>query len=155
MDSDPSRGATGQGTQPRHGDNDYIIIDCLPVPGVLAYNALVTADLFVIPVQTGVGTIAGLGSLLETAAGLRDEEVADLNYRILNVMFKIRTTRTNALVEELLGQHRTKLLRSVISKSESLIQANLAGKPAIAFAFSLRGAQVYDTVCEEVARIRI
>jgi chromosome partitioning protein len=136
-------------------DYDYIIIDCPPVLGVLAYNALVAADLFVIPVQPGVGAITGLDSMLEAAAELRDEEVTNLNYRILNVMFEIRTTRTNALVEELLGQHRSKLLRSVISKSESLNQANLAGKPAVAFASSSRGAQEYDALCEEVARIRI
>jgi len=93
--------------------------------------------------------------LLEAAAELRDEEVSDLNYRILNTMFEIRTTRTNALVEELLGRHRSKLFRSVISKSESLNQANLAGKPAVAFASSSRGAQEYDALCEEVARISI
>ena len=93
--------------------------------------------------------------MLESAAELRDEEVDDLNYRILTTMFEIRTTRTNALVEELLDKHRTRLLRSVISKSESLNQANLAGKPAVAFAASSRGAQEYDALCEEVSRMRL
>jgi chromosome partitioning protein len=136
-------------------DYDYIVIDCPPVLGVLAYNALVAADLFIIPVQPGVGAIKGLDTLLESAAELRDEEVSDLNYRILTTMFEIRTTRTNAMVEKMLGKHRSKLFRSVVSKSESLNQANLAGKPAVAFAFSSRGAQEYDAVCEEVARIKI
>lgn len=134
---------------------DYIIIDCPPVLGVLSYNALVAADLLIVPVQPGVGAIAGLDRMLESAAELRDEEVDDLNYRILATMFEIRTTRTNALVEELLDNHRTRLLRSVISKSESLNQANLAGKPAVAFASSSRGAQEYDALCEEVSRMRL
>lgn len=135
-------------------DYDFIVIDCPPVLGVLAYNALVAADLLIIPVQPGVGAIAGLDVLLESAAELRDEEVSDLNYRILTTMYEIRTTRTNAMVEDLLGHHRSKQLRSIISKSESLNQANLAGKPAVAFASSSRGAQEYDALCEEIARMR-
>ena len=133
---------------------DYIIVDCPPVMGVLSYNALVAADTLIIPIQPGVGAIAGLNSLLEAAAELRDEEVQDLNYRLLSTMYEIRTTRTNAMVEDLLGRHRFKLLRSVISKSESLNQANLAGKPAVAFASSSRGAQEYDALCEEITRMR-
>ncbi|HAA78594.1 TPA: sporulation initiation inhibitor Soj [Candidatus Latescibacteria bacterium] len=132
----------------------YIVVDCPPVLGVLSYNALVAADTLLIPVQPGVGAIAGLDQLLETAAELRDEEVEDLSYRILTTMFEIRTTRTNAMVEDLLGRHRTRLLRSIISKSESLNQANLAGKPAVAFAASSRGAQEYDLLCEEIGRLR-
>ena len=133
-------------------DYDYIILDCPPVLGVLSYNALVAADLLLIPVQPGVGAITGLDSLLQAAAELRDE---DLNYRILTTMFEIRTTRTNALVEGLLDHHRSKLLRTVVSKSESLNQANLAGRPVVAYAPSSRGAQEYDALCKEVSRLRI
>ena len=60
-------------------DYDYIILDCPPVLGVLSYNALVAADLLLIPVQPGVGAITGLDSLLQAAAELRDEAVEDLN----------------------------------------------------------------------------
>lgn len=134
---------------------DYIIVDCPPVLGVLAYNALVAADLLIVPVQPGVGAIAGLDRLLESAAELRDEEIEDLPYRILTTMFEIRTTRTNALVDALLEQHSARLLRTVISKCESLNQANLAGRPAVTFASSSRGAQEYDALCDEVCRLRI
>jgi len=136
-------------------DYDYIILDCPPVLGVLSYNALVAADLLLIPVQPGVGAITGLDSLLKAAAELRDEEVDELSYRILTTMFEVRTTRTNALVEELLGHYRSKLLHTVVSKSESLNQANLAGRPVTAYASSSRGAQEYDALCKEVSRLRI
>ena len=51
-------------------------------------------------------------------------------------MFEIRTTRTNALVADLRDDHRAKLLRTVISKSESLNQANLERRPVVAYASS-------------------
>jgi len=136
------------------GDYDYVLLDCPPVLGVLAYNALVAADMLLVPVQPGVGSITGLDTLLESAAELRDEDVSDLSYRILTTMFEIRTTRTNALVEELLEEHRRRLLRTVISKSESLNQANLLGKPVVAYTSSSRGAQEYDALCEEILRLR-
>ena len=136
------------------GDYDYVLLDCPPVLGVLAYNALVAADMLLVPVQPGVGSITGLDTLLESAAELRDEDVSDLSYRILTTMFEIRTTRTNALVEELLEEHRRRLLRTVISKSESLNQANLLGKPVVDYTSSSRGAQEYDALCEEILRLR-
>ena len=110
--------------------------------------------MLLVPVQPGVGSITGLDTLLESAAELRDEDVSDLSYRILTTMFEIRTTRTNALVEELLEEHRRRLLRTVISKSESLNQANLLGKPVVAYTSSSRGAQEYDALCEEILRLR-
>ena len=137
------------------GEYDYILLDCPPVLGVLAYNALVAADMLLVPVQPGVGAITGLDALLESAAELRDEDIDDLSYRILTTMFEIRTTRTNALVEELLEEHRRFLLRTIISKSESLNQANLLGKPVVAYASSSRGAQEYDALCDEMLRLRI
>ena len=69
-------------------------------------------------------------------------------------MFEIRTTRTNALVANLLDDHQAKLLRTVISKSASLNQANLERRPVVAYASS-GGAQEYDALCEEVCRLRI
>lgn len=98
-------------------------------------------------------TVAASERLTERAK-LRVEEVEDLNYRILTNTFEIRTTRTNAMVDELLEQHCPRLLRSVIFKSESLNQANLAGKPAVAFASTSRGTQEHDTLCEEISRMR-
>ncbi len=138
-----------------HLEAEYrdIILDCPPQLNILTYNAVVAADLLLIPVQPGVGAVAGLSALLEAAQELRDEE--ETPYRIVITMFDLRTTRTNAIFEELLEEHRRRLLRTIISKSESLNQANLAGKPVSKFAPSSRGAYDYDALCDEMLRIRI
>lgn len=135
--------------------DDYknIIIDCPPVLGILTYNAIIAADLLLVPVQPGVGSITGLQSLLEAARELRDED--RVPYRIMITMYDVRTSRTNALVEGLLEDNRRNLLKSVISKSESLNQANLAGKPVSKFYPSSRGALEYDKMCRDLLKIRI
>ena len=130
-----------------------IILDCPPTLGILTYNAIVAADLILIPVQPGVGAVHGIGPLIEAAQELRDED--DVPYRILITMFDIRTSRTNLLLEELLEEHRRRLLKTVISKSESLNQANLAGKPISKFLPSSRGAYDYEELCQELLKIRI
>ena len=131
----------------------HIILDCPPALGILTYNAIVAADLVIVPVQPGVGAVNGIGTLMETAQELRDEK--DVPYRILITMFDMRTTRTNAIFEELLEEHRRRLLKTVISKSESLNQANLAGKPISRFLPSSRGAYEYSALCDEILRLRI
>ena len=78
-------------------DYQHVILDCPPVLGILAYNALIAADLLIIPVQPGVGAVVGLDALLDATRELRDD--VDVAYRILITMFDIRTTRTNAMVE--------------------------------------------------------
>jgi chromosome partitioning protein len=130
-----------------------IILDCPPVQGILNYNALVAADVLLIPVQPGVGAINGINSLLEIASELRDEE--DVPYRILITMFDSRTTRTNATIEDLLKGHKRRLMKTIVYKNEALNQANLAGEPISQFAPNSRGAYEYSFLCDELVRIRI
>ena len=135
--------------------DDYreIILDCPPTLGILTYNAVMAADLLLVPVQPGVGAVNGLDTLLDIARELRDEDAVP--YRILITMFDVRTTRTNAILEEFLEEHRRRLLKSIIHKSESLNQANLAGKPVFRFLANSRGAFDYGELCEEILRLRI
>jgi chromosome partitioning protein len=138
-----------------HLREDYrdIILDCPPVLGILTYNAIVAGDLLLVPVQPGVGAVNALDSLLEAARELRDED--DVPYRILITMYDVRTSRTNAIFEDLLRGHGRRTLKTIIYKTESLNQANLAGKPISRFAPSSIGAYEYDALCEEIARLRI
>jgi chromosome partitioning protein len=135
--------------------DDYreIILDCPPSLGILTFNGIIAADLLLIPVQPGVGAVSGIENLLETASELRDED--NVPYRICITMFDVRTSRTNVMLEELLEERRRRLMKTVISKSESLNQANLARKPIFEYAPSSRGAYEYDDLCDEILRLRI
>jgi len=130
-----------------------IILDCPPALGILSHNAITASDLLLVPAQPGVGAVKGLEALLQAARELRDEE--DVPYRILITMFDVRTTRTNDLFQDLLEEHRKRLLKTIIFKSESLNQANLAGKPVARFMPSSRGAYDYESLCDEILKIRV
>jgi chromosome partitioning protein len=134
-------------------DYPWIILDCPPALGWLAYNGIVAADLIIVPLQPGAGNISGLQSLLEAAQKLRKED--NIPYRILITMFDVRTTRTNMIFEGLLEEHRRRLLKTIIFKSESLNQANLVGKPVFQHLPHSRGAFDYEALCDEILRLRI
>jgi chromosome partitioning protein len=139
--------------EPLKDEYREVVLDCPPVLGIITCNALIAADVLLIPVQPGVGALTGLDSLLAVAQELHDED--NVPYRILITMFDSRTTRTNAIFEELLEEHRRRLLKSIVFKSESLNQANIAAKPIFQFRPSSRGALEYDVLCDEVLRLRI
>ncbi|MDA0710687.1 MAG: ParA family protein [bacterium] len=130
-----------------------ILIDCPPVLGILAYNAFVAANLLLVPVQPGVGAINGLSVLLDAAGELREK--GETVYRLFWTMFNVRTTRTNTMVEQLLDEHSKYLLKTVISKSELLNQANMAGLPITQYASTSRGALEYQALCDEVLSLRL
>jgi chromosome partitioning protein len=139
--------------EPLREEYREIILDCPPSLGILTYNGVIAADLLLIPVQPGFGAVNGLGTLLEAAQELRDAHIVP--YRILITMLDVRTTRTNALFEELLEEHKRRLLKTIIYRSESLNQANLARRPIMQYAPSSKGAQEYDSLCEEILRLRL
>ena len=130
-----------------------IIIDCPPSLGILTYNAINAADLLIIPIQPGFGAVMGIAALLETAQELRDEEVVP--YRILINMFDVRTSRTNAIIEELIEDYQQKVLKTIISKSEALNQANIAGEPVWKSMRNSRSAEEFGALCEEILKLRI
>lgn len=130
-----------------------IILDCPPALGWLAFNAVMAADLIIVPLQPGAGNISGLQSLLDAAMKLRQSPTVP--YRILITMFDVRTTRTNSIFEELLEEHRKRLLKTIIFKSESLNQANLVGKPVSQYLPHSRGAFDYESLCDEILRLRV
>ena len=58
------------------------------------------------------------------------------------------------MVEELLEEKQKRLLKTIISKSEALNQANLASQPIQIYAPSTRGRFEYDSLCDEIFRLR-
>jgi len=131
----------------------HLVIDCPPSLGILSHNGIVAADLLLVPVQPGAGAVSGIHALLDAARELRDEE--KVPYRLLITMLDMRTTRTNALFDELLDDVRKHLLRTFISRSESVNQANLAARPVLMSAPSSRGAWDYESLCDELVRLRV
>lgn len=53
-------------------DYDIIIVDCLPSLGILAINALIASDKFIVPMQCEHYSLEGLAQLLSTVKRLKE-----------------------------------------------------------------------------------
>ena len=60
---------------------DYIILDCPPHVGILLVNALVAADLLIIPIQTDFLALHGLKLLFDTLHTLNKALGRPVRYR--------------------------------------------------------------------------
>ena len=102
-----------------------------------------------------VSEILGLGPLEPLIADPTVTEVMVNGSKNIYVEREGKIIRTNAIFEEFLEGHTRKLLKTIIYKSESLNQANLARKHIFQFSASSRGAEDYEALAEEVLRLRI
>ena len=127
---------------------DAVVIDCPPNLGVLAVNALYTADKVIVPVSYGRYALDGLADLLATIREVRED--ADGLVMVLRNAFDARTTSTNAYVEEQLGAVRRYVMQTVVRKSEAVNQAAIAGEPAAVFDARGNGAADYMSLVGEV-----
>ncbi len=127
-------------------DYDYILIDCLPSLGVLAVNALVSADSIIIPVQAQYLSLRGMEQLFETVNEIKGQLNPNLEIEgILLTMYNGSTTLSKEVsetIKEMYG-NQIKVFENVIristkvaeapSQGISIFKYNPTGKAAISY----------------------
>ena len=133
---------------------DYILIDCPPSLGLLSINALVAADLVLIPVQAEYYALEGLGQLLDIIQRVRS---GGLNpslelLGVLITMYDRRTSLSDQVVDEVRKHFGDKLFQSLIPRNVRLAEAPSYGKTIIEHDRFSKGARAYKQFAKEVER---
>jgi len=133
---------------------DYVLVDCQPTLGVLPVNAMVAADLFLIPTQPSGYALRGLGDLLETLHSIK-RFMRPWDYRVLLTMVMAQATVTNEIVARVLEPLREKLLATRIARCEALNRAQSDDQPKDVgtYAPRSRAAQDYQQLTEEIQQL--
>lgn len=133
---------------------DYVLIDCQPTLGVLPVNAIVAADLFLVPAQPSGYALRGLGDLLETLHSIR-RFMPGWDYRILLTMVTAQATVTNLMVDRVLEPLRAKLLATRIGRCEALNRSPMQEHPRDigTFAPQSRAAFDYQQLTQEITQL--
>ncbi len=126
------------------GAFDFVVIDCPPSVGLLAFNALVAAEEVVIPVDASFFSMHGLSKLRETIRVIEDELKHPLRIHVVCNNVDTRTHFSNVMLSEVQKLHGGALLQSFVSNSVRLKEAASRGvtifdmdassKPAVQFA---------------------
>lgn len=131
-------------------DYDLVLLDCPPFLGAVTFNALVAANLLLIPTQAEYFSIYALRNLMGWIRRIRDQYNPDLMYRMLLTMFDRRNRTHRMLSEQLRQNFSTGVMETVISIDTKLRESPLVGLPILMHAPRSRAAEQYRALAQEI-----
>lgn len=130
---------------------DYVLIDCPPSLGLLTVNALVAADMVLIPVQAEYYALEGLSQLLQVMQQVRKGLNPDLELLgVVMTMFDKRTSLAGQVYNEVERHFADKLFDVVIPRNIRLAEAPSFGKPISEHDKWSKGARAYKKLAKEI-----
>ena len=127
---------------------EYILMDCPPNLGVLAVNAIYTADLIIIPVTYGRYSLDGTADLLDSIGVIREGGFS--SWLILRNAFDAWNRATNAYVDNELVNVDGHLMETVIRRSEAINQAQIRRQPVFTYDPRSRATNDFINLTKEV-----
>ncbi|MBX3357196.1 MAG: AAA family ATPase [Phycisphaeraceae bacterium] len=126
-----------------HGGYQHCFVDCSPAIGLLAYNALVSADEVLIPVETGFFALQGAGKQISTIKSIAKRLGVSPRYRLLATMHDEDGVLARDVLEELHRRFPGKVAPCVIRLDPGLKEAASFGQPICEYAPGSVGAADY------------
>ena len=132
---------------------DHVILDCPPQTGVVLVNALVAADLLIIPIQTDFLALHGVRLLFDTMRALNHVLPRPIPYRALATMFDRRAKACARVLTLLREKFGPRLFATVIGLDTKFREASANGTVISDLAPDSRGAREYASLAEEVSAL--
>src|SRR5262245_44182268 len=135
--------------EPVRADYDFIFVDCPPSLGILTVNALVAADLVLVPMQAEYYALEGLSDLVSTIERVRGTLNPGLQINgVLLTMFDPRNNLSTQVADEVRKHFR--VFDPVIPRNVRLADAPSYGRPAILYDAASRGSHGYLSLAREI-----
>lgn len=129
---------------------DYIIIDCPPSLGILTVNALKACNEVIIPMQPHYFALRGIQEFMETAEIVRKNLNHHLKINILITIAEMKNNLAKEVIAEIKQYFSDKLLKTIIRKNITLVEASSQGVPALYYSPNSHGAIDYYKLAQEV-----
>jgi chromosome partitioning protein len=134
-----------------HLPYDVILVDCPPAVGALTTNALIAADLLIIPTQPEYFSAFALRHMMGVIRTVRARGNPALIYRILITMRDLRNRIHRSLCEQLKTTFGDGLFETVIDVDTKLRESAVAGLPITSYAQHSRSALQYSALALELS----
>jgi chromosome partitioning protein len=135
---------------PLHNRYDYILMDCPPFLGAITLNALIAANILIIPTQAEYYSVFSLRNMMALIRQVRTLGNPDLRYRLLLTMFDKRNGIHRSLAEHLRNSFSSGVLDTVIEIDTRLRESPLMGLPIVFHATRSRSALQYRFLAQEI-----
>lgn len=128
---------------PMRRQYDVAVIDCSPSIGLLTYNALVAADMVVIPVETGYFSLQGATRQAGTIRTLAKRLGVAPAIWMLATMHDAGNAVATDLLDELHRRFKGRVVPLVVRRDPNLREAASFGQPVGDYAPGSEGAEDY------------
>jgi chromosome partitioning protein len=129
---------------------DFVIMDCPPHVGAVTLNALVAADLLIIPTQPEYFSAHALRTMINMIRQVRSEHNPDLKYRVLITMFDRRNRIHRQVGEQIMKTFGEGVFQNMIEIDTKLRESAIEGKPISYHKAHSRSALQYDALAQEI-----
>ncbi|MFP4672300.1 MAG: ParA family protein [Desulfohalobiaceae bacterium] len=134
-------------------DYDYILLDCPPHLGVILINALVAADLTIIPIQTEFLALHGLRLTFDTIRMLNRALPEQIYYKTLATMHDRRVGACRRVYNLLRKKLGDRFFQTAINIDTQFREASAQGKLIFDVAPRSRGGAEYLRLAREIERL--
>ena len=133
---------------------DVVVLDCPPNLSLTSVNAMMAADLFLIPVDGGSFSLNGLADLLDALEEVK--ETNDVNFVVFRNEYAKANKLINNFLEEQLLDLQDKVLNTTIRRTEAIGQASVSAEPLLTYKPGSTAINDYKALVKEVlARIYV
>lgn len=133
------------------GKYDFVVIDSPPSTGPLSVNALVAADLVIIPVQCEALAVKSLKRFLRIFKELQSHVGTELRIAGILLTMYDRHVRSHRLISRQIYQAlKTSVFQTIIPKCDQILEASGVGQSVINKSLPSIGATAYVRLANEV-----
>ena len=137
----------------RVGDYDEVLIDCPPSLNLLTINALVAADLVLVPLQCEFYALEGLSQLMRTVERVQRALNPRLELQgVVLTMYDQRNNLCDLVAADVRGHFGAKVFDTMIPRNVRIAEAPSHGKPVLIYDHGCAGSQAYIRLAAEVLR---
>jgi chromosome partitioning protein len=112
---------------------DYAVIDCPPSMGLLSLNALLVADLVLIPVEMSLFGLNGIDYMYETIALLKERHGLNITIRVVPTLVDSRTRLCRQFLHDVGERFADDVSSVMVQFTVRLKEAVRQGAPIIAY----------------------
>jgi len=132
---------------------DYCVIDCPPAVGLLTFNALRTAHVVIIPVETGYFCLQGLSKQLETIELLKQQCDHSLQIGVVANLYDVRTKLGREMLAELRKRFGDIMFRTHVNFNTKLKEGASLGQPITEYDPNSAGFKDFHRLAREVIEV--
>jgi len=129
---------------------EKILLDCPPSLGVLTTNALIAAEVVIVPLQCEYLSMQGFSQLNKRIEKVRARGNPDLDLKILRTMYDARTVHAREVSDEIKATFGDRVVSPIIKRTVKFAEATVAGLPIVIYQKDSEVADAYRKLGEEM-----